>query len=191
VRRTAAALAACTLALAQSARAESGVLALSPGATKIGFTLAATLHTVRGSLQLLRGELHFDAESGSASGEIAIDARSAKTGNGTRDATMHEDVLESERYPEIVFTAEHLQLKRSAADRGEAVLSGRVRLHGDEHKLEIPAHLERDGDAVRIDARFRIPYVEWGLRDVSNLLLHVGPEVEVRVEAKTRYEPAR
>jgi polyisoprenoid-binding protein YceI len=133
--------------------------------------------------------LRFDAASGNAEGEIALDARSAETGNSRRDRTLKDDVLECERYPEIVFTAERIELARTAPDRGEAVLSGRVRIHGDEHPLRIPAHLERDGDAIRVSAVFRVPYVEWGMKDVSNLVLRVGKEVDVRVDATASYEP--
>jgi polyisoprenoid-binding protein YceI len=134
--------------------------------------------------------LRFDAAAGKAEGEIALDARSAETGNSRRDRTLKDEVLECERYPEIVFAAEGIELKRTGPDRGEVVLTGRVRIHGDEHSLRIPAHLERDGDAIHVSALFRVPYVEWGMKDVSNLVLRVGKEVVVRVDATTSYEPS-
>jgi polyisoprenoid-binding protein YceI len=183
-------VAALVFAAPQAGRAESGALELTPDETQIHFELDATLHTVEGSLRLLRpASLRFDAASGKADGEIAIDARSAETGNDRRDGTLHEEVLESERYPEIVFTAEGIELTRSTPDRGEAVLTGRVRIHGDEHPLRVPAHLERDGDAIRVSAAFRVPYVAWGMKDVSNVVLRVGKDVAVRVDATATYRP--
>jgi polyisoprenoid-binding protein YceI len=187
------ALIVATLAFAapRAVLGESGTLELTPEKTQIHFELDATLHTVTGSMRLLRGALHFDAASGRAEGEIALDARSADTGNSRRDRTLHEEVLESERYPEIVFVAEGLELTRSAPDRGEVALTGRLRIHGDEHPLRIPAHLERDDDgAIRIDALFRVPYVVWGMKDVSNWMLKVGKDVAVRVDATAAYAPA-
>lgn len=162
------------------------MLELVPAQTRIGFTLDATLHQVEGTAHLLEGALRFDEAAGSAEGRIAIDARSLETGNRLRDRSLHADVLESERYPEIVFAARSFTLARSGPQRGEVVLAGSLRIHGGEHPLEIPAQIERDGDAVRIAAAFRIPYVAWGLRDVSNLLLRVAQDVEVRVEATAR-----
>ncbi|HEX5067868.1 MAG TPA: YceI family protein [Myxococcota bacterium] len=187
-------LAAVALAAAVAApnpsRGESGTLALTPDETQVHFELDATLHTVEGSLRMLRAAtLEFDAASGKATGEVALDARSAETGNDRRDRTLKDEVLECERYPEIVFTAERIELTRTAPDRGDVVLTGRVRIHGDEHPLRIPAHLERDGDAVHVTALFRVPYVEWGMKDVSNLVLRVGKDVAVRLDAITRYEP--
>jgi polyisoprenoid-binding protein YceI len=160
-----------------------------PDQTQIHFELGATLHSVEGTLRLVRGDLHFDTASGRADGSIAIDARSAETGNARRDRTLHAEVLESERYPEIVFTAERIELTRSAPERGDVVLSGRVKLHGDEHPLSIPAHLERVDDDIRVTATFKIPYVAWGLRNVSNWVLHVDDEVVVHVDATASYRP--
>jgi polyisoprenoid-binding protein YceI len=173
------------------AHADPETLVFSPERTRVEFTLGATLHEVHGTLKLLRGELRFDESSQQASGSLVLDARSAQTGNSRRDRDMHAEVLESEKYPEIVFEAERLELTRQAADRGEAVLHGRMRIHGDEHGLAIPAHIERgDDDAIRVRAEFRVPYVAWGMRDVSNFVLHVEPEVAVRVDATAQLQAA-
>ena len=181
---------AAALAAPQPSRGESGTLALTPDKTQVHFELDATLHTVEGSLRMLRpATLEFDAASGKATGEVVLDARSAETGNSRRDNTLKDEVLECERYPEIVFTSERIELTRTSPDRGDLVLTGRVRIHGDEHPLRIPAHLERDGDAVHITALFRVPYVEWGMTDVSNLVLRVGKDVAVHLDAIAGYEP--
>lgn len=167
-------------------------LVFSPEHTTVAFTLGATLHEVEGTLRLVRGELRFDEGSQQASGSIVLDARSAQTGNGRRDKTMHAEVLESEKFPEIVFEAERLELTRQSAERGEAVLHGRVRIHGDEHALAIPAHIERgDDDAIRVRAEFRVPYVAWGMKDESYLVLQVDPEVAVRVDATAKLRAAQ
>ena len=164
----------------------------SPERSRVEFTLGATLHEVHGTLRLLRGELQFDDSGGQASGSIVLDARSAETGNARRDRTMHAEVLESEKHPEIEFRAERLELTRQAADRGEAVLHGRIRIHGDEHPIAIPAHVERESDdGIRVRAELRVPYVAWGMRDVSNLVLRVDPDVAVRVDATAELREGR
>jgi polyisoprenoid-binding protein YceI len=179
----AAAIACLGLAIAPGHGAGADSLQLAPERTRIRFELGSTLHRIEGTARLLQGEVHFDEATGRATGRIAVDARSAETGNRTRDRKMHAEVLESERYAEIAFVPEALELVRHSEDRGDAVLVGRLRIHGSEHALRIPAQIERQGGEIRIAASFRIPYVAWGMRDVSNLLLRVDPDVEVHVEA--------
>ena len=65
------------------------------GHLRIGFELGATLHTVRGQFQLTSGDLTLDLEAGELGGRAVVDARSGDTDNATRDANMHEQVLES------------------------------------------------------------------------------------------------
>jgi hypothetical protein len=65
--------------------------------------LGGNLHTVKGTFLLKRGDIQFDPATGKVSGEVAFDATSGKTGNGSRDNKMHKDVIESGRYPEIIF----------------------------------------------------------------------------------------
>jgi polyisoprenoid-binding protein YceI len=182
---SAAALAAA-LAGGQAARAEPQQLLLEPGATAIRFTLGATLHTAEGSVKLTRGALRFDPDTGSAEGELVIDAASAETGLAKRDENMHRDVLESGRYPRIVFRAERLELVRREAASAEIRLLGQLELHGTARPFTIPAHLEARGERIGIDARFRVDYVDWGVADYSNFLLRVDRFVDVSVEAEGR-----
>jgi polyisoprenoid-binding protein YceI len=168
---------------ARIALAEAGTLSFSPDRTRIEFGLDSTLHRVEGSARLVQGTLQFDEASGQATGRVVIDARSAETGNGLRDRSLHRDVLLSERYPEIVFEARGLELTRRAQDSGDVLLSGVLHLCGGEHPLQLPALVERRGDGIHVKLSFRIPYVAWGLRDMSNFVLHVEPEVEVTVDA--------
>ena len=76
-------------------------LEFSPQQAQVTFTLADVLHTVHGTFALKRGNLHFDPETGKASGEIVVDATSGQSGSAARDRRMHSNILESERYPEI------------------------------------------------------------------------------------------
>jgi hypothetical protein len=44
------------------------------------------------------------------------------------------------------------------------------------------------GTALRASGTLRVPYVEWGLEDPSNLFLRVAKQVEVRLEAQGALE---
>jgi polyisoprenoid-binding protein YceI len=171
------------LLAALDAGAAERTLALDPAETKVAFTLGATLHTVRGTLRLTEGALRFDEATGAANGEIVLDATSAETGNGSRDRAMHQDVLESETYREIRFRAERLEVAARTEAFAEVTLHGTLAIHGGEHPLAVPATLRADGERLHVAAAFRVPYVAWGLRDPSTLLLRVDPFVDVKVEA--------
>jgi polyisoprenoid-binding protein YceI len=111
-----------------------------------------------------------------------VDARSAATGIGMRDATMHAEVLESERFPEIVFISERIMDPRGGAKRIINV-AGRIQIHGVEQPLTIPLEATVDEQRVRLQGRFVIPYVQWGMKDASTFWLRVGKSVEVQIDA--------
>src|SRR4051794_2237761 len=84
--------------------AETLTFALDPAATTIELGFGATLHSVAGSLQVKEGLIHIDPATGQASGRIVIDATSAETGVTRHDRKMHEKILESVKFPEMIFT---------------------------------------------------------------------------------------
>ena len=181
-------LAALLLLAAPSARAGERFV-LDPAATTVRFTLAATLHTVEGSLVASQGAIAFDRASGEASGRIVLDARSATTELAARDENMHSQVLLSERHPEIVFFVTGLDVEPTSESAGSLRLRGEVELLGRRHPLEIPGEVVLEDGRVRVQSEFTIPYVAWGLRDGGNFLLRVAPEVQVVLEAHGVLEP--
>jgi polyisoprenoid-binding protein YceI len=178
------------LVAAGSLRAEPARLVLDPEATRIRFELGATLHTVRGTARLLSGELSFDSAGGPASGRIVVDARSLETGNGRRDANLHADVLESERYPTIVFRPDRVEVRRIEGREADVRIAGRIGIHGDEHQLAMDVRVRAEGERLELDADFPVPFVTWGMRDPSNFLLSVEKVVAVEVRAVGRVSPA-
>lgn len=173
--------------VAQPARAAEQRLLFEPATTNVRFTLGATLHTAEGSVRLQRGELRYDADAGTASGELVLDAKSAETGSDSRDANMHGEVLESERFPTIAFRAQRLEVVRRDASSAEVALHGSLALHGQERPFTIPAKLvARSPERIGVSATFRVPYVDWDMLDYSNFVLRVDRFVDVTVEAEGR-----
>ena len=182
-------LAFAVVAHAPSAGAAPQRLTLDPDGTAISFTLGATLHSIEGDLRLSGGEIHFDPDTGAAAGELVVDATSARTGLGSRDRTMHRDVLESERYPRIVFRAERLRVVKREAQGALVELEGVLDMHGEQRPFVLPARLAVTGDRVAIETSFRVPYVDWGMQDESTLILRVDRYVDVTVRAEGRIAP--
>src|ERR1700723_3868242 len=77
---------------------------LDPAKTTVQFTLGASLHTVHGNFKLKRGAIRFDPATGKIGGEVVVDATSGESGSEGRDRRMHTQILDSARYPDIVFT---------------------------------------------------------------------------------------
>jgi polyisoprenoid-binding protein YceI len=181
--------AACFVAASQSALAQETVFAFNPAATTVHFTLGATLHTVHGTMQLKRGEIRLNPATGEASGEVVVDATSAQTGNQSRDGKMHREVLQSARYPEIVFTAQHVTGTIEATGTSQVQLAGTFQLNGRTHPMTLPITIEREtnGD-THTKATFAVPYVQWGLKNPSTLFLRVNDHVDMEIDAVGQFK---
>lgn len=173
---------------AVSAHAQQRVIVLDPQASRVSFTLKATGHEVEGGLALKSGRISFDPATGEASGEIALDLKSAQTGNASRDRTMHEEVLETQKHPTAVFRSETVRGTVPESGAGQVTLNGTLSFHGADHKLSLPAKVDVQDGRIKADTQFEIPYVEWGLHDPSLLVLRVAKVVTVKVRAEGTLE---
>ncbi|MGA3293372.1 MAG: YceI family protein [Candidatus Acidiferrales bacterium] len=187
--------AVCTLALAPALRAQEAVVTLDPAATKIDFTLGATLHTVHGTFKLKSGEIRFDPATGKASGAVIVDATSGYTDNSSRDKKMHAEILESAKFPEILFMPNHVSgpLGDLLFGKGTAQLqvAGVIRLHGQDHDVTLAISVEpATNGQLHAAARFAVPYIQWGLKNPSTFVLRVSDTVNLDIDAAARIAPA-
>ena len=189
--RTVLALLASTALVALATAAGAETFELQPQETRVAFTLGATLHTVHGTLRARRGSVRFDPATGAASGEIVLDAASAETGNASRDRDMHGKILESARYPEIVWRIDHVEgFPRGEARSARVTLQGSLAIHGASHPLSATAEVAVGADRrVTASAAFKVPYIAWGMKDPSTFVLRVDKEVGVEVHAAGRLAP--
>jgi polyisoprenoid-binding protein YceI len=158
------------------------VLTLDQSQSTIHYTVDSTLHTVHGTFNLKNGTLRIDPATGKATGEIIVFATSGESGNSSRDERMHKQVLESSKYPQVSFKATQLEGKLALSGSSDVNLRGVFSLHGGEHDLVVPVHAELAGDHWKGTAKFRVPYIQWGLKDPSNFLLRVKPNVDIELE---------
>jgi polyisoprenoid-binding protein YceI len=176
------------LTLALSPAVAETTLRLDPGATEIGFTLGATLHTVDGTFRMEEGLIRFDRVTGAVGGRIVVDARSGETGNRRRDRKMHSEVLESATHTEIVFVPERLSGAVPVSGHATVTVHGTLTLLGTAHPLDLRVELDIQDRRVEATTRFRVPYVAWGLKDPSVFVLRVDKYVDVTVRAPGRLE---
>lgn len=178
------------LMAAAAACAQETTVVLDPAATRVDFTLGDVLHTVRGSFHLKSGAITFDPASGRASGAMIVDARSGDSGSAARDRRMHQNILESERYPEIVFVPDRIEGPVAVAGPSTVKVHGVFTIHGTPHELTLPVQVAFSPSGLSVNTNFVVPYVSWGIKNPSTFLLRVDKTVEIAIHATGRLAPA-
>jgi len=166
-----------------AAAAQDRVFQLDPQHTTVNFTLGDVLHTVRGTFRLKQGSLRLDAASRKITGEIVVDAKSGDSGSGMRDRKMHREILESDKYPEIVFRPDRVDGTVSPQGKSSVHVHGIFSIHGSDHELTVPAEVEVSADHWTATIHFAVPYASWGMKNPSTLFLKVSESVDIEVTA--------
>jgi polyisoprenoid-binding protein YceI len=166
-------------------------LTLDAAQSKVHWTLPSSLHTVHGTFSVVRGAMNLDPESGKASGEVVVSATSGESGNDSRDAKMHKEILETAKYPEAVFHPTQVEGKVAATGPSDVKVHGTFSVHGADHEITALIHAEIAADTWKGTAKFDVPYVAWGIKNPSNFLLKADKVVSVEVEMTGRLQPAK
>lgn len=163
---------------------------MDPAHSTLHWTLDTTLHLVHGTFAVKSGEVTIDPATGNASGQIVVDATSGKTDNDSRDKKMHQEILETPRFPEIIFHVSRVEGLTTPAGKSQLKLNGAFAIHGASHDMVIPADIEFAGDQWKGTATFVAPYIAWGIKNPSNFLLKASPTVDVTLELAGTSHPA-
>ncbi len=168
-----------------AARAEQKTFELDPVQTKVLFTLGDVLHTVHGTFRLKRGTIHLDDATGQASGELVVDATSGDSGSHGRDSKMHKEILESQKFPEIIFTPQRFKGTLTPTGKSHLDVDGQFTIHGEAHPMTLA--IEADfGNGATADTSFDVPYVKWGMKNPSTFILRVSDKVNIDIHAVAR-----
>jgi polyisoprenoid-binding protein YceI len=138
-----------------------------PGHTAAEFCARHMMVTyVRGHFKNAQGKLRFDPKNPRDSRvEIRIDASSLWTGEPQRDAHLRSaDFLDAERYPEITFTSEKVEIVGS----NDYLVTGRLTLRGVTREIELK---------VRYLGQWKTPWWEDGVDQ--------GPKIRAGFVAET------
>ena len=158
------------------------VLAVDSDHSIAHYSVDTTLHTVHGSFNLKSGTLHFNPATGKAGGQIIVAATSGDSGNEKRDARMHKEILETEKFPDAVFQPTQIEGQVAPTGPSDVKLHGILSLHGADHDITARVHAELSGVRWKGTAQFEVPYIAWGIKDPSNFLLKVKKVVNVELE---------
>jgi polyisoprenoid-binding protein YceI len=117
-----------------------------------------------------------------------VDATSGDSGNNARDKKMHREILESGKFPEIIFMPGQISGTVAAGGASKVEVAGQFRLHGQDHDVTLPVDVTIDGRNLQIATHLEIPYVQWGLKNPSNFLLRVSDTVTIDIQATGRVQ---
>jgi len=178
------------LLLAPGASAQGLVFSVAPEASTVAFSLGATMHTVQGTFHVQQGSVRFEPGAPGLSGSIVVAAASGRSGNGIRDRKMTSKILEEARFPDISFAPARYQGALAASGDSEILVTGVFTLLGNAHDLTVPMQIHIEGTGLTAKARFTVPYVQWGVKDPSLLVVRVAKEVEIRLSLQGTLAPA-
>jgi polyisoprenoid-binding protein YceI len=154
-----------------------------PAKTIVNFTLGDILHTVHGSFNVKHGAIRFDSTTNRIRGEIVVEAASGNSGSSGRDKRMQNEVLESIRYPDIVFRPDRVEGQVADIGASTVQVHGMFSIHGAEHEITIPVRVEMSPGQWTATSRFAVPYVKWGMKNPSTFMLRVDQSVEIEIQA--------
>ena len=176
-------LAAACAALGVYAHAEQRTFTLDAAKSTIGYTLSGNFHTVHGTFHFKSGSLQFDAAGGFATGRFVADPNSGDSGSNARDNRMKRAILETEKYPEVVFSIDRIEGRVAANGESTVKAHGTLTLHGQAHEVEPLMLIATDANGARATCEITIPYVDWGLKNPSTFILRVSDKVVLHITA--------
>jgi len=83
------------------------------------------------------------------------------------ESTMNESVLESAKYPEIVFTSTNISSNKLSEGRFQVNVAGNLSLHGVTRPLTVPAQLAVMGEEFRASGEVSLSQSDFGIQPVS------------------------
>jgi|SRR5262245_4357203 len=154
--------------------------------------LSAFGHNPRLAIRSFEGEVEFDQAAPNvaslwmkarADSLVVIDELSEKDRLEIERVTRDE-LLEANRYPEIVFQSAIVTAHRVAEGRYQAPVAGDLSLRGVTRELAIDAMAQVNGDELRAQGGFMLRLTDFNIRPVSVAggLLKLKDEVQLSFE---------
>lgn len=155
---------------------DTGGSSFSVQAFVTGF-LSALGHDPVISMPDFEGEINFDPEDlGQSSLRLSVQTASmAVTGDVSEhdreeiDRKMHEEVLESDSFPEVLYESSSVSASKLAEGQYWLAVNGALSLHGVTRNLPLSAHLVVNERSLRASGNFSILQSNYSIRPVSAL----------------------
>jgi polyisoprenoid-binding protein YceI len=160
-------------AAAQEGPAHSLHYKVEVAGSSVRWELPATFEPIKGVVPLFHGSIQANSLSSGGwdvSARIVVPAAAMRTGSRRRDRTLREKVLETARYPEIVFELRQFtgDLSRFRPGATFAVqVAGDLTVHGKTAPVQLPVDVSVFPKAVVLTGSFPVHWKAYGLQDPS------------------------
>jgi len=169
---------AALVVLASSARAQQGPqrplrYRIEVAGSSVRWELPASFRPILGTVPLFHGFVEANPLSSGAwdvRSRIVVPAASMRTGSRLRDRTLREKVLETDRFPEIVFELRRFTGDLSRFRPGETFsvqVAGDLTVHGKTAPVQLPVDVFVFPGAVVLRGSFPVHWKSYGLQDPS------------------------
>ncbi|MGC9197471.1 MAG: YceI family protein [Acidobacteriaceae bacterium] len=174
-------LASLAFCFASNAVAQSQNFNINPGLSTVAFTLTSNDDTTKGTFRVEKGVVAFNPASTQISGMVIVSAASGNSGNSTRDKRMLKEVLQASRFANITFAPQSYTGSLALTGDSHLQVTGIFSLHGTSHTITVPMLIHIQGNQCTASTTFKVPYVQWGLKDPSWFIFRVAKEVTVNL----------
>lgn len=141
--------------------------------SSVRWELPASFRPIKAIVPLFHGFVEADPlPSGGwdVRSRIVVPAAGMRTGNRLRDRTLREKVLETDRFPEIVFELRRFTGDLSRFRPGETFsvqVAGDLTVHGKTAPIQLPVDVSVFPGAVVLTGSFPVHWKSYGLQDPS------------------------
>ncbi|MBA2732571.1 MAG: YceI family protein [Acidobacteria bacterium] len=97
---------------------------------------------------------------------------------------MRDEVLETARYPELIFMSTSVSMNQAADDRYQARINGSLSLHGITQNHSLDAEVIINGNSLRAQGEFQLRQSDYNIKLVSVM----GGTLKVKDELKLSFD---
>ncbi len=149
------------------------------------FTSRVPLHTFTGESEHLTGMV--DPEDKTV--DFYLDLSTIKSGIGRRDRDIYR-TLDVDRHPFAGFTGTiTTDVDWTSPETQQVRVSGTFTLHGVSREVEIEGSINREGEALRVQAEWEINLNDYDIEPPGILFYRVNEVQEVRMDATLEAYP--
>lgn len=154
--------------------------------------LAAMGHNPNINIRVFSGEMTFDPEKLEASSfRLVIKTNSLGIQDDISDKDrreierlMNQEVLETTKFPEILYDAPNVSVTRMTDMLYSAVLDGELTMHGVTRRQQVPARVSMLGSMLRASGEFTLDQTDYDIKLVSV----AGGALKLKDELKFSFE---